>query len=41
MKYKHKEAKLEEIVELEDKDFLLITAIDNLTRQLKVLGNKL
>lgn len=28
-------------ISLEDKDFLLITAIDNLTTQLKILGNKL
>ena len=41
MKYQHKEGKEIVDTELEDKDFLLITAIDNLTTQLKILGNKL
>ena len=35
-----KQEKKIEKVQLEDKDFLLITAIDNLTKQLKILGNK-
>jgi len=41
MKYQHKEEDKIVDTELEDKDFLLITAIDNLTTQLKILGNKL
>ena len=32
IKYKHKE----EEIEIEDKDFLLITAIDNLAKEIKV-----
>ena len=40
-KYKKKTG--DEFIEfdLEDKDFLLVTSIDNLIEQLKVLGNKI
>jgi len=41
MNYKHKNKDSIEDIVLEDKDFLLISAIDNLTTQLKILGNKL
>lgn len=41
MKYKHKDKDGNyEDIELEDKDFLMITAIDNLTTQLIIRNNK-